>query len=128
MYARGKEHPWKAASQAVMRRYATGEVECNIDVDVLQAILHSYNARGEPGMGRMVVLDTISGFPDPLPVTANDMLIAAELLVRYPSIQSRDAVHAAVVFQHRLEGIISTDRAFDIIDGLRRFDPKELAA
>ena len=41
---------------------------------------------------------------------------------------SRDAIHAAVVFEHRLEGIISADRAFDGIAGLTRFDPKELAA
>lgn len=127
MYARGKEHPLKAASEAVLRLYSSGAVDCNINVEVLQEILHSFQARGQITVGREVLQDAVAAFPDPLQVTREDVLRAAELLVRYPSLQARDAVHAAVVFQHRLEGIISTDRGFDIIDGLTRFDPKELA-
>jgi predicted nucleic acid-binding protein len=54
--------------------------------------------------------------------------LAAQILVQHPVLQSRDAIHAAVVFENKLEGIISADRGLDVIDGLVRFDPKELAA
>ena len=49
------------------------------------------------------------------------------LLAEMPGIEARDAIHAAVVFEHRLEGIVSADRDFDRIPGLRRFDPLEVA-
>ena len=50
------------------------------------------------------------------------------LLRDVPGIASRDAVHAAVVVVHGLEGIVSADRDFDRIPGLRRYDPADLVA
>jgi hypothetical protein len=52
---------------------------------------------------------------------------ARNLLEQYPSLQARDAIHAAVVFANRLEGIISADGSLGLIRGLVRFDPTEIA-
>ena len=50
------------------------------------------------------------------------------LLLATPGLSVRDAVHSAVVMEHGLDGIVSADRHFDRIPGLRRYDPADLAA
>ncbi len=65
-------------------------------------------------------------FPDPLPITNDIILAARSLLAQYSWISPRDAIHAAIVLVHELEGIISTDRGFDDMVGLTRFDPKDM--
>jgi predicted nucleic acid-binding protein len=48
---------------------------------------------------------------------------ALDLLKSDPTITSRDAVHAAVMLHNSLRVIISTDKHFDSIPGIRRLDP-----
>ena len=50
------------------------------------------------------------------------------LMAETHDLSARDAIHAAVVFEHELEGIISADQDYDRIQGLRRYDPIEAAA
>jgi predicted nucleic acid-binding protein len=42
---------------------------------------------------------------------------------KYPKLVARDAIHAAVAIVYDLEGIISVDKVFDEIKGLKRFEP-----
>ena len=46
---------------------------------------------------------------------------------RYPALSPRDAIHAAVVSTHHLEGIVTTDAAFTQVGGLMVYDPISLA-
>jgi predicted nucleic acid-binding protein len=41
----------------------------------------------------------------------------------HEGLSARDAVHAAVVFTHRLEAICAFDGDFDAVRGLRRIEP-----
>lgn len=43
-------------------------------------------------------------------------------------LDARDAVHVAVARRHGLAIIVSTDRGFDGVEGLRRVDPADRAA
>ena len=45
------------------------------------------------------------------------------LLKRHPTIQVRDAIHAATMLHAGLPRILSTDHHFDAIKGIRRVDP-----
>jgi predicted nucleic acid-binding protein len=45
-----------------------------------------------------------------------------------PGLSPRDAIHAAVVIEHGLDGIVSADQDLDRIPGLGRYDPIEVAA
>lgn len=103
-------------------------LEATIDVEAVQEVVHYYHKRGEPEQTLTAFDDLIQGFPNALSVDFRTMTLARSVLAQYPFLQSRDAIHAAVVFQHRLEGIISADRAFDRVAGIMRFDPKDLAA
>lgn len=43
-------------------------------------------------------------------------------------VQARDIIHVAVMMINNLPQIISTDTHFDKIQGVRRYDPKVVAA
>jgi len=60
-------------------------------------------------------------FRNPLPIGREEIEMARDLMRAYYFLGARDAIHAAVVQSHDLEGI-TADKAFDRIRGLKRFD------
>lgn len=128
IYAVGRPHAYKEMSRRVTERMLAGEIEANINTEVLQEVLHYFHRVRQTQAALDAFDDLASMFPQPIPIDVTTAQLARDLLGRYPFLQVRDAFHAAVVRQHRLEGIISADRAFDRVVGLKRFDPKELAA
>jgi len=124
MCAAGVEHPHKQLSLDYLERVAEGEIEAVVDADVLQEILHRYNAIGRSSHGRRVYDLTRQIFPFVLPITG-DILDRARVLVdEYEGLMARDAVHAAVVEVHSLEAICSYDRDFDRVRSIRRVEPE----
>ena len=103
-----------------------GSEQATTDVEVLQEILHYYQRRRVVALGVDVVNHALTLFPEPLIVSVADVIAAGDLMQRNPSLEARDAIHAAVVLQHGLEGIISADRGFDAVPEIARFDPKDL--
>lgn len=123
MYAAGAAHPHKAPSARLLERVARGDVEAVIDAETLQEILHRYRAIRRWEDGRQVYDLARQLFPNVVPISAEVMDRARELLDAYPSLMARDALHAAVVLHESLESICSYDRDFDGILGLRRTEP-----
>jgi predicted nucleic acid-binding protein len=123
MYAAGAAHPHKAPSIALLERVARGEVEATIDAEVLQAILHRYRAIGRWEDGRQVYDLTRRLFPLVIPITAAILDRARGLLDTDRTIMARDALHAAVVLEERLDAVCSYDRDFDRIAGIERIEP-----
>ncbi len=115
MYAAGAEHPNKTVAIRFLKQVAAGEVQAALDAEVLQEILHRYLALNRWADGRKVFLLARELFPDVFPVTAEVMDRARELVDADGSISARDAVHAAVVQLHSLDGICTFDRNFDRI-------------
>lgn len=62
------------------------------------------------------------------PVGERELNSAMELFGAHGTLQARDAIHLAVARRHGLTTILSTDRGFDGIEGIRRVDPADLAA
>ena len=123
MYAVGKAHAHKARSGAFLEGVAEGRIEAVLDAETLQEILHRYRAVGREADAYQVYRLARKLFPEVLPITGHVMDRAAELIQKSPHVASRDAVHAAVVFEHRLTSITSFDKDFDRIPGLRRVEP-----
>jgi len=123
MYAAGAPHPHKEASVAFMDQVAAGEVEGVLDAEVLQEILHRYRAINRWEDGRQVYDLVRTIFPVVLPVTAEILDRARDLLDAHADLWARDALHAAVALHHDLEGIASYDRDLDEVPGLRRLEP-----
>lgn len=123
MYAAGARHRHKQPSLRFLERVASGEVEAAVDAEALQEILHRYRAIGRWADGRRVYDQARRIFPVVVPITADVWDRARALLDEHRSVMAREALHAAVVAVHGLEGICSYDRDFDRIAGLERREP-----
>lgn len=128
MYAAGAAHPHKAPSVAFLRRVAAGEVEATIDAEILQELLHRYRSIGRWEEGRRVYDLTRTLFPTVVPVTAEVMDRARELMDGDETLLARDALHAAVVLTEGFEALCSFDGDFDGIQGIVRRVPGDLSS
>ncbi len=126
IYAGGGPHEYKVSCLRLIGQFQRSEVDVNIDTELLQEILYVFWRRGRHEQGLRLFDTLVTGFPDPFPITVSEAKLAREVSSNYPLLQPRDAIHAAVVLAHSLEGIISTDRGFDAIPGVTRFDPMSL--
>ena len=123
VYAIGRPHRYKQPCVRLLHDVADGASDFNVDTELLQEILYLYTARGERARGLTTCRDLLLMFPDPFPIGRQEVVLAHEILTRYPAFLPRDAIHAAVTQANRLEGIVSADKVFGAIDNLRRFDP-----
>ena len=128
IYANSGEHIYQRPCQLLMESVKADPDSYAIDVETLQEILHCYNRRGEVERGIQVLEGLLPYFPDIIPITASEITTAIRLMTQTHGLSTRPAIHAAVVINHNLEGIVSADQDFDRIPGLRRFDPVEVAA
>ena len=128
MYAAGTPHPLRDPCQAIIRAVAEGKLEAVTDAEVLQEILYRYLHLGEREKGLMVfdrfrriMLGHI------FPIDEADVQRAREQAEEYPGLSPRDLIHLAVMLRHGIHEIITADRGFDRVRGIRRIDPAEFA-
>ena len=128
MYAAGKEHPYKAACVYVLTEIANGRLDAVISTEIIQEILYRFGASGQAQVGVQMASNLMNLVPDVLPVTVEDMQTAVALFAEYgpKGVKARDVVHTAVMQNHQLTHIISTDKHFDQIEGITRLDPHDM--
>jgi predicted nucleic acid-binding protein len=126
IYAVGGPGPYRESCQRFLRSLYKQSNEFLTNVEVLQEILHVLGRRGRRTEAAALVLDVMRSLRSIIPIQAAEISAAIAILKEYPQISTRDAVHAAVVRLHGLEGVVSADRGFDVIRGVTRFDPLEM--
>ena len=82
--------------------------------------------RGRPPLPAGTALLAAELFPVLLSVTPEHLLAA--LTSPSPGLGTADLLHAAVAIDAGCEVIVTTDQAFDGLDGLRRVDPLDTDA
>jgi predicted nucleic acid-binding protein len=127
VYAEGKPDRNKDACVAILAQAQADPVAYGVDVEALQEILDLYSRRGERREAIEIVDDVLTAFPDPFPITRTEIEAAADIVGVHTRLSPRDAIHAAVVMVHGLEGVVSADKAFDRLPTVTRFDPLKLA-
>ena len=119
MYLVGAAHPNKDVSRRLLEQLVVEEERLVTDAEVFQEILHRYVAISrrdaiEPAFEALLgLVDAV------LPIELADVQHARRLLGT-PALQSRDAIHAAIMQRHGISRVLSFDRAFDDIPGLTR--------
>ena len=93
-----------------------------LDVIILQEILPPVFFARPAGHGPGCIQSVCRYLSRVLDVTLADTDRARDLLCVHPRITSRDAVHAAVMLNHRLERIATFDAGFDGIPGIERVE------
>ena len=123
IYAVGKDHPFKPGCIALIQKIRSGKITAVISTEIIQEILYRFQSIKNLPAGIQLSQGAIQLSSIILPVTETDLSRAIDILETSPTIQTRDAFHAAVMLNHGMREIISTDSHFDRIPAIRRMDP-----
>ena len=126
VYAVSRPDPYREPSRRIMRALLEGSHQYLTDAEALQEILHVYGRRDCREQGVRLVETLIDAELHIIPIGTAEIATAARLLREYPRVDTRDAIHAAVVQLHGLEGVVSANREFDVTRRVTRFDPMDL--
>ena len=128
MYAAGGEHPLRDPCRAVLRRVTDGNLEAVISAESVQEILHRFTRIGRRAEGVALANAALDLFAPVLPITHALMRRLPALIEQHPSLAARDLVHVATCLQEGITDIVSPDRGFDTVPGIRRIDPADCEA
>ncbi|MBS4022260.1 MAG: type II toxin-antitoxin system VapC family toxin [Dethiobacter sp.] len=123
IYASGKSHPCRQKCLQVLEQVISKPTAFNISSEILQEILHVYTNKKDLEKGITLVEMALKMFPQIFPITTAEIITTCTVLKKYPGLNARDALHAAVVINYGLEGIVSFDGHFDIVKEIKRFQP-----
>jgi len=120
MYLVGGEHAHKLDARRILERLAGEKRVLLTSSEVFQEILHRFISTDrrdkiEPAF------ETLRGIVDHvLAVEEADVFAAKDLVHAHPQMPSRDAVHAAVMRRRQITEVLSFDRGFDAVTGIKR--------
>jgi hypothetical protein len=120
MYLVGAAHPHKADAQRLLERAILEGERLVTDAEVLQEILHRYVAIGRRDAIQSAFEALLGVVDEVFAVDLAAVERAKEILLAYPRLSARDALHAATMETHSVTRILTFDRGFDEIPGLIR--------
>jgi predicted nucleic acid-binding protein len=128
LYASGTDSGLLEPCAAVMEAVVWGRLKAYASVEMIQEfVFHRLRRSGDRSRSVADGRD-LSEVVTILDFDAAVLHGAFELIEQLPSIRGRDAVHAATALVYGPPVIVTPDRAFDGVPGLRRLEPVELAA
>jgi uncharacterized protein len=120
MYLVGAPHPHKADAQRLVERFISDRQRLVTDAEVLQEILHRYVAINRRN-AIQPAFDALLGIVDQVfSVDQSAAERAKEIVLSYPKVSARDALHVAVMEAQDIEQILSFDTGFDGFPGIVR--------
>lgn len=120
MYLVGAEHPHKVDARRLLERAIAERHRLVTDAEVLQEILHRYvaiNRRDAIQPCFEVLLEIVDKV---FPIEVTTVQRAKDLVAGHPALTARDALHVAVMANHGIGKILTFDRHFDGLPGVRR--------
>jgi uncharacterized protein len=125
VYALGAEHPYQEPCRDIVHRAAIGELQGEASADLLQEFAHQRVRRTGDRAAAARTTRNIAKLVWWHPLEPDDVQRGIDLFERYPQLDARDAVFAALAINRGIDAILSTDRAFDEVEGLERIDPAD---
>lgn len=120
LYLVGAAHPNKVDAQRRLEALVTQRVRLVTDAEVMTEILHRYTAIERRG-GIQPALDALLGIVDEvLTVDRDTVERAKQLVLQYPTLPVRAALHVATMQRQGIESVLSFDPAFERVPGLTR--------
>jgi predicted nucleic acid-binding protein len=120
MYLIGGDHAHKVDAQRLLERCVAARQRLVTDAEVLQEILHRYvaiNRREAIGPAYEALLAVVD---DVFAIDVDLVVRARELVLAHREVSARDALHVAVMEHHGIDEILTFDRGFDALPGIRR--------
>jgi uncharacterized protein len=128
VYALGREHPYREPCREIVRRAAAADLQGEASVDLLQELTHQRARRTGNRLDTAKAARNIAKLAWWHPVEPNDVQRGLDLFESHDRLDARDAVFAALAINRGIDAILSTDRAFEEIDGRERIDPTNRGA
>jgi len=120
MYLVGAAHPNKVDAQRRLEGLVAERTRLVTDAEVLGEILHRYTALDRRGYIQLAY-DALLGVVDEvLAVERATLERAKQLVLQYPTLPVRTAVHVAVMQLHSIGTVVSFDPGFDRVPGIAR--------
>ena len=120
MYLVGAAHPNKADAQRRLEALVTARTRLVTDAETLNEILHRYHQLERRGYVQYA-FDALLGIVDEvLPIGRETVDLAKQLVLQYPTLPVRAAMHVATMQQHQIDTLMSFDPGFDRVPGLNR--------
>jgi predicted nucleic acid-binding protein len=120
MYIVGASHPNKVEAQRLLEIAIMDRQRLVTDAEVLQEILHRYTSINRRDTIQPA-FDTLRALADVvLAVDQETVIEAKQIVLGYPQLSARDAVHLAVMRRHGIDRILSFDTGFDGLPGITR--------
>ena len=120
MYIVGASHPNKVAALRILEKAIMDRQRLVTDAEVFQEILHRYVSINR----RQVIqpaFDALLALVDSVLAIEQETVVAAkQIVLGYPQLSARDAVHLAVMRLHGIDRILSFDSGFDGFQGITR--------
>jgi predicted nucleic acid-binding protein len=122
MYVAGKDHPNRGPARRLLERVRDGSVDGCTSTEVLQEVLYRYSALRRLDLASRVYDLFVRMIPTIFDVTLADTDLARDLLMNTAGLSARDAVHAAVMLNRKVDRIATFDREFDRLGGVVRVE------
>lgn len=123
VYAVGVEHPLREPCRSLVAAARDGTLGTTTTVEVVQELAHLRARR----RGRPDAAEVARGYAELLApllvVDSDDLRAGLELFERHDELGAFDCVLAAVAIRRGADALVSADRAFAGIGGLRHVDP-----
>lgn len=120
MYLVGAPHPHKAEAQRLLERCVADGERLVSDAEVLQEILHRYVAIARRE-AIQPAFELLLGIVDEVfPVDVETVQRAKEIVLGYPRLSARDALHVAIMELRGVTRILTFDAGFDGYPGIHR--------
>jgi predicted nucleic acid-binding protein len=120
MYLVGVDHPNKTDARRLLERAIVEGDALVTDAEVFQEILHRYTAIDRrdaiPAAWEVLIsiTDEVAG------IDLSDVAAARDIVLAGAGGSARDAIHVAVMRRLGCSRILTFDRAFDAVPGIRR--------
>ena len=120
MYLVGAAHPHKVDAQRRLEGLVADRARLVTDAEALSEILHRYVAVDRRGYIQLAYDAMLGVVDEVLPVERATLERAKQLVLQYPTMLVRTAVHVAVMQRHSIDTVLSFDTGFDRVPGVVR--------
>jgi predicted nucleic acid-binding protein len=125
-YAVGEAHQLREPCRRVLTAHAEGVIQATTTIEVIQEFAHVRSQRRSRADAARIAIGYTRAF-DLLVTGPEDLERGLDLFQHHPRVGSFDAVLAAVALNRGATALISADRSFGSIPGLKWIDPSSSA-
>jgi uncharacterized protein len=128
LYAVGERGAMQRSCRTILVAIAAGRLDAFASVEMLQEFLFHRLRRTQDAARSVAEARDLQAVLTVLDFGSAVLDASLALVEEVQTVRGRDAVHAATALVFGISVIVTPDRAFDDVPGLRRLDPAELAA